>query len=501
MLKEYYLTRATLISHCPCLAGTAGLLLLLSGSPVKATPPVVAPPPETTTQTNQPGQPQTNSGGFFQGLSRRSYFLGDLWGLRKELSKEGISLNISETSELLGNVTGGVKKGFEYDGLTQLDMQLDTQRAWQHHGGTINVSALQVHGNNLSSNNLYTLQTASGIEADRSTRLWELWYQQKFLPEDRLDLKIGQQSLDQEFMGSLNANIFVNTMFGWAMVPSADLPGGGPAYPLSDLGIRLRGRPTDSITYLAGIYNGSPVSNNSGDPQERDSSGTSFPLNGGVLAIAEVQYAYPSLGSLVYNPKSIPLSHTYKLGAYYDSEEFDDLEYDNTGVSLASPSRTGIPATHRGNYGVYGVVDQMVWLSPDDPDRSLSFFARAMSQPQSDRNLVDFSMNAGLVLRDPIPHIQRDDDTFGIGMGFANVSNRASALDRDQGFYTGDYTPIRSNETFVEATYQYQYTPWCQIQPDIQYVFNPGGGIANPNSIGNRVQDELVVGVRLNILL
>jgi hypothetical protein len=68
--------------------------------------------------------------------------------------------------------------------------------------------------------------------------MWELWYQQKFLDEDRLDVKIGQQSLDQEFMVSQNAIYFINTMFGWPMVPSADLPGGGPAYPLSALGAR-----------------------------------------------------------------------------------------------------------------------------------------------------------------------------------------------------------------------------------------------------------------------
>src|SRR6202041_1970109 len=125
------------------------------------------------------------------------------------------------------------------------------------------VSALQIHGTNLSANNLLTLQTASGIEADRSTRLWELWYQQKFLEESRLDIKIGQQSLDQEFMVSPNAGLFVNTIFGWPMVPSADMPGGGPAYPLSALGVRFRARPIDPLTFLVGVFNGSPVRDNS----------------------------------------------------------------------------------------------------------------------------------------------------------------------------------------------------------------------------------------------
>jgi porin len=51
----------------------------------------------------------------------------------------------------------------------------------------------------------------------------------------------------------------------------------------------------------------------------------------------------------------------------------------------------------------------------------------------------------------------------------------------------------------VEATYQYQLTPWCQLQPDFQYVFNPGGGIPNPNAPGQQVKDEAVIGLRMNI--
>ena len=38
--------------------------------------------------------------------------------------------------------------------------------------------------------------------------------------------------------------------------------------------------------------------------------------------------------------------------------------------------------------------------------------------------------------------------------------------------------PCPSTETFVEASYQYQAAKWWQIQPDIQYIFNPGAGIA-----------------------
>ena len=209
---------------------------------------LAAPPPMQvpTEEQLQPGEGAPSGGGladYLSSLYRTNYLLGNMAGLRPFLSEYGISFALQETSEVLGNATGGVRQGFEYDGLTQMLLQMDTQRAFGWYGGTFNASALQIHGRNLSADNLDTLQTASGIEADRATRLWELWYQQKLLEEDRLDVKIGQQSLDQEFMVSQNALLFVNTMFGWPMLPSADMPGGGPAYPLSAPGVRLRLRP------------------------------------------------------------------------------------------------------------------------------------------------------------------------------------------------------------------------------------------------------------------
>jgi porin len=473
----------------------AGLFIaLIAGAALGAPPPVSVPigPDDFGSGQNE------GALGFLNNLKRSNYLLGDMWGLRTLLSQYGVSFALQETSEVLGNVSGGSHTGFDYDGLTQAVLQLDTQRAFGMYGGTFNVSALEIHGRSLSADNLQSLQTASGIEADRALRLWELWYQQKFLEEDRLDVKIGQQSLDQEFIVSNNALYFVNTMFGWPMVPSADLPGGGPAYPLSALGVRFRWRPVDNVNILAGIFNGSPVRNNDGDSQQENPSGTSFPLNGRTLAIAELQYSYPALGSMVYAGESQPLSHIYRLGVWYDSEEFADQRFDDGGRSLADPASSGNPQPHHGDYSVYAVADQMVWRSAADPNRTISIFGRAMGTPQADRNLIDMSLNVGFVFRDPFTY--RTDDTFGFGLGYAHVSSRAAGLDKDTFALTDTFTPVRDSETFIEATYQYQVTPWWQVQPDIQYVFNPGAGIVNPNGLPERIKDEAVLGVRTTIL-
>lgn len=476
-------------------AAVASLATLTTLGTAVAAPPTISMPTEESLQASAAG---AGPFGFLGAIERSNYLLGDIWGARTLLSTYGITFALQETSEVFGNVTGGSRQGFDYDGLTQMALQLDTQRAFGWYGGTFNVSALQIHGRNLSTDNLQTLQTASGIEADRATRLWELWYQQKFLDEDRLDIKLGQQSVDQEFMVSQNALYLINTMFGWPMVPSADLPGGGPAYPLSALGVRLRARPIDGWTILAGVFSGSPAPSGTGDPQVLNPSGTSFPLNRGVLAIAEVQYAYPSLGSMLYADQAEPLARTYKFGVFYDSEHFNDLLTDNTGLSLANPASSGVPATHRGDFGLYAVADQLVWVDPAETDRTINLFARAVGAPQGDRNLVTFSLNAGLTFHEPFLH--RDDDTFAVGMGYAKVSATQAEYDRQLALYTGTPVPVQGGETFLEVTYQYQATPWWQLQPDIQYVFNPGGGVLNQNGNGQRVRNELVLGLRTNIL-
>jgi porin len=281
-------------------------------------------------------------------------------------------------------------------------------------------------------------------------------------------------------------------------VPSADMPGGGPAYPLSAVGVRVRYRPIDPITFLLGVFNGSPAANNNGDPQMVDASGTRFPLHNGVTVIGEMQFTYPSLGSMITPDQPEPLARLYKLGFWWNSENFADQQFDNTGLSLANPASNGVPLNHHGDFSVYAVADQMLWVDPHEGDHTVAMFVRVLGAPQANRNLITFSANAGLTVHEPIPH--RDSDTFGIGMGFAKVSGSDSALDQATAIATGAYTPVRSSETYVEVTYQYQATPWLQIQPDAQYVFTPGGGLADPYNPGHRIGNELVLGVRTNIL-
>ncbi|MEJ0003843.1 MAG: carbohydrate porin [Pararobbsia sp.] len=430
--------------------------------------------------------------GQWTGVWNRETLLGDIGGLRSALWGAGITFDLSETSEILGNLTGGTAKGHAYDGLTTATVQLDTRQAFGWEGGTFNASALQIHGRNLSADFLSSLNTASGIEADPATRLWELWYQQSFF-EKKADIKIGQQSIDQEFMTSLYSATFVNTMFGWPGVPSYDLPSGGPAYPLSALGVRLRGQITPALTGLFGVFAGDPSGN------RPDTNGTNFSLNGGTLFIGELQYAInqPAEGEMDTGTGANPLPGTYKIGAWYDSDTFADQRFDTNGVPLAASTSNGIGAPHHGNYSVYAVADQMVWRPDPGEPRSLGVFARVMYAP-TDQNLVRASANLGVTLRAPFRG--RDEDTAGLALAYIKVSDQARGFDQDfANLNPGTFAPLRSSETVLEATYQYQLTPWWLLQADAQYTWNPGGGIVNPNAPTEKIKNEFVLGMRTTI--
>jgi porin len=426
--------------------------------------------------------------------------LGNMGGLRTVMGQYGVSLSVDDTESLLANVSGGVQQGATMQGVTTATLQVDTAKAFGLQGGTFNVSALQIHGRSLSPFYLDNLQTANGTEAEDATRLWELWYDQAF-DQSHVDIKLGQQSIDQEFIVSKYSGLFVNTMAGWPLVPSSDLYGGGPAYPLSSLGVRVQFKPTDNIAVLAGVFDDNPAGGPfADDPQSGDAGGTRFNLNTGALFIAEFQYSInqPSAGGTAQSGAGgSGLPGTYKLGFWYDTGSFPDQAIDNNGLSLANPASDGDPLIHHGNFSIYGVMDQTVWVQSPSGARSLNVFARLMGAPVA-QNLISFSANGGVTLTDPLPG--RDKDTAGIDLGIGHVSGQVADLNEATAFFSGMPTPVRGTETLIELTYQAQITPWLQIQPDAQFVFNPGGGIEDPNDPSHLLSNEVVVGVRSNII-
>jgi len=406
--------------------------------------------------------------------------LGDVGGLRSELVKSGIIPAVTDIEETLGNVSGGIRQGLIFEGLTDFSLAYDFRPRF-HWRGNFFVRGFQIHGKGLTANNIDNLNTISGIEATATTRLFELWYEQHI--GDWLRIRIGQQAAGTEFLITTGAKPFVNSAFGWPTLPAEDLPSGGPAYPLATPALRFRIDASDEWTFLAGVFNGSPAGPGPGNPQQRDASGTNFRLDDGILALYQARY----------NPDNSPKNGTYRLGVWYNSELFADQAVDTLGVSLASPLSNGMPRQHRGNASIYGVVDQPLFGGGPD---GFAGFARAMGAP-GDRNLVAAYLDGGITYKSPSKNLfDQTGDTTGVAVAYARIGAAARALAAETAAFTGQPYPLRSSETVVELTYQIQLRPGWLVQPDLQYVINPGGGIPNPLMPPSRIKNALIGGVR-----
>ena len=122
-------------------------------------------------------------------------------------------------------------------------------------------------------------------------------------------------------------------------------------------------------------------------------------------------------------------------------------------------------------------------------------FLRATAAPD-DRNLINFSFEAGLTYQGLVA--SRPDDTVGLGIAYGRISPQAAAYDRDVVAVTGMAMPIRDYETAIELTYRMQVVPNWTIQPDLQYIVHPGGNVPNPNdpSGATAIPNALVLGLR-----
>jgi porin len=408
--------------------------------------------------------------------------------LRSGLADAGVRLGLQEQSEIWGNVTGGLRSGIVYDGLTTASLALDLGKLAGWSGARFFTSGFWIHGRGPSANLVGNLQLVSNIEATRSVKLYDLWLEQTLF-DNRLSIRIGQEGANDEMMVTQYGALFLNSSFGFPGLPAANLPSGGPNYPLATPFVRVRYQVTEAITFTGAVFNGDPAPPGTGDPQLRDRHGTAFRINDHTVSFAELWYA-ADLGG-----RAGGLPGVYKFGAWYSSSHFPDQLQDTGGRSLADPEGTGIPRNRSGDFAVYGIVDQLLWRQRATEDQGVGVFLQVMGAP-SKFNFSNLFIEGGLNWKGPIQ--SRPRDTLGIAVSYLGISPALQKLGRDIGRFTGSGTSFRSNETVVEATYLFQIAPWWTLQADAQLVINPGAGIPTAAS-PTRLKNALIFGMRATL--
>ncbi len=398
----------------------------------------------------------------------------DVGGTRAALAKAGIQVGGAYYAEPFYN-WGGIDQGGEYQGVLELYVDADMKKLGLWNGLCFHANGYQIHGNSITGANIGGLMPVTNLEATDATRLFEIWFEQHLF-NDTVSVKIGQLAADEEFFVSEFGGVFLNGTFGWAPNPAENLPGGGPAYPLATPGVRVAVAPTEKTNVMVGVYNGDPAPPCAADdPQICNNDGLDFRLRGDPLLMAEGAYNYELAGGR--------LPGTIKIGGWNHFGEFEHQRIDVGGNLIAVTGNDGRPLDN--NYGLYAVIDQLIWRVPgsEEPD-GIGVFARVMGSPE-DRNLVDFYFDTGVVFTGMIPG--RPNDAFAVGFAYTKISDDVSAFDVDSGEPTA-----RNYESLIEIAYTFEVTNGWVVQPDFQYIWNPGGNVASQG-------DAAVVGARSTI--
>lgn len=409
---------------------------------------------------------------------------GDPAGIRTWLSERGVTYGLVYTSEALGNLSGGIRRGALYGGKLEAAVTANMEKLIGWPGLSFFSNAFQIHRTSGPRDQHFSsLITISNIEAFSSTRLSELWFEQKFF-DDRFSIRLGQLTTDAEFFISDYSRMFISS--DWPTIMGANIPSGGPAYPLATPGIRWKFDANAHWSVLLGLYNGDP-----GNQATVNRTGTNFRINDPPLLMAELQHRTNQ------EKDSRGLAGIYRLGGWHHFGRFDDLRFDREGFSLAHPLSSGTARQFRGTSGIYGIVDQQIYRPEGGgPDSGISVFSR-MSGAPSDRNLINFFWDGGVVFSGMLP--TRPDDRFGASFIYARMSDGARAIDRDVIAFSGVAQPIRAYEMTIELSYQAQVKPGWILQPLFQYIIHPGGHVPDPVFPERAIKSGALLGVRSTV--
>ena len=139
------------------------------------------------------------------------------------------------TGEVLSNLAGGLESGSRY--LDNLDLELEFEIADTigFGAGTVFVRGLYNNGSTFSDELVGDLQVVSNIDAGRSWRIFEFWYEVGDAP---WSLRTGLYDLNSEFDTNETGSVFLNSSHGIGSEIGQTGENGPSIFPVSSLGLR-----------------------------------------------------------------------------------------------------------------------------------------------------------------------------------------------------------------------------------------------------------------------
>ncbi len=418
-----------------------------------------------------------------QDLSTRTTLSGNWGGQRQSLIQHGVDLEAVWIGDVFADVDGGVRRRADYLGNFDLTLNVNLDALTGYPAGTIFIYGLGIVGDD-PSRDVGDAQGVDGIAAPGAARLYEAWWQRSFL-DDRLSLLAGLYDVSSEFDVIDSAAVFINSSFGMGADFGMSGVNGPSAFPpTTSLGLRARAALVGPLVVQAAVLDGIP-----GDPDGPHGTHVILRDGDGLLVVTEAAVVWKeSVTAAAAGPSSVERQRRRRVGRGRRVEPralklaFGAWFYTTQLHDLVKVDAQGRPLTQRGDPGYYVLADVDLYREGNSATQGISLFMRAGIADGDVQQFAGFA-GGGLVYTGLIR--ERDDDQTGVGVVAAINGGGFKRAGAAAG------TPASEAEVALELTYRVVLTPWFSLQPDVQYVIDPGGTTRNGNALVLGLRSEI----------
>lgn len=450
-----------------CLNRFCGLLLLLSPAVLLAQETTRS---ESTTVTT--GKTTYETGDWFDWKK----MTGNWGGLRSDLADMGITFDLDYTQIFQGNAHGGknTTNAFRASGSGDLTLTLDTTKMGLWKGGSFILRGEPVWGDGIDPKvgSLIPVNTDAvkpGMTGEGATMTLAEFYYQQVLFDGKLVLLAGKLDGARAFDTNVFANNERTQFMNLGLRNSCVIPS---FIPYSTMGIGVIVNPTDWLSIRTAVT----------DAEGRTKT-TGF----------ETAFHGPTHTTVIHEwdvkVKPFDKPGNQRIGFIWTSIEKNKHQpvspFKETGPLLMKLVGPGVMNklmpylpfdTSPDGVAIYYNFDQYLYTEAEDPTQGIGVFGR-FAWARQDMCAVAHHYSIGIGGKGIIP--ERDNDTFGLGYYFVDLSN--------------DLPSNMHSEQGVELYYNIEITPWLHITPDLQIIANPGGTDDNDCALvcGLRMQMNL----------
>lgn len=371
-------------------------------------------------------------------------------GAGSDAARSSWDIEAYYAGDLWQNLDGGIERGGAYLDSLDITLSWDGEQALGVRGLSAQSLVLWNNGGSIS-DKVGDSFFLSNIETVEALRVLEAWVQ--YAPSDpERSLRFGLYDLNTEFDTTDTAAVFLNSTFGIGVDVAQSGVAGPSIFPLTSLGLRGQWRFDEGWRAQAVLLDGVP-----GDPERPERTAVRLSPDDGLLGVMELERKEGG--------------RRWVIGHWRYSARFDEL---------AATLADGSPRRSRGNAGVYAFVETPL-TGPLAAGREASAVLRVGRADPRFNGFRD-TVQAAIVWQGGL--LRREGEVIGFALAHARNGDQALAA----GLAAGE--PLLRDETVLELTWKFPIAARLTLQPDLQYIINPG-------SIPGR-DDALVVGLRFD---